>query len=125
MKIYYQRINLDNPLIYPNKPESRLTYLIELNLPWLVISHDYYHDGPQFIVSDGSVATKRLESRESANLNIRLRWQVWRLQMSLAYTIRNIFSDQPVLGEQLGPSSGLPFQYYESHRKIITFKVSL
>ncbi|UCD37313.1 MAG: TonB-dependent receptor [Fidelibacterota bacterium] len=121
----YQHINLDDPLVFPNKPESRLTYIIEFDLPWLVIGYDYYRDGPQFILYNGFIAAQQLESRESANLNVRLRWQIWRFHMSLAYTVRNIFSDEPVLVDQMASTAGLPFQYYESHRKIITFKVSL
>ena len=124
-QLAYQRINLDDPLIFPNKPESRISYLMELQLPLLVIAFDYYKDGPQFILSNGFVDAQRVESRESANLNVMLRWGVWRLQMSIACTIRNLFSDLPVLADSPGYDANFPFQYYESHRKILTFRISL
>lgn len=124
-QLAYQRINLDDPLIFPNKPESRISYLMELQLPLLVIAFDYYKDGPQFILSNGFVDAQRVESRESANLNVMLRRRVWRLQISIAYTIRNLFSDLPVLANSPGYDTNFPFQYYESHRKILTFRISL
>ncbi|MFB0515176.1 MAG: TonB-dependent receptor, partial [Candidatus Neomarinimicrobiota bacterium] len=121
----YQSINLNDPLIFPNKPQFRMTYLMEFRLPWLVVGYDFYRDGPQFILYDGFVIAERIERRESANLNIILRWKVRRLQMSLAFTVRNLFSDLPVRADPLQNDAYSPFQYYESHRKIITFRVSL
>jgi outer membrane receptor protein involved in Fe transport len=121
----YQHINLDDPIIYPNKPESRLAYQVELRLPWVVVSYDFYRDGPQFILYNGIVAAQQIESRESANLNVIFRWAIRRLKMSLAYTVRNLFSEDPVVADPKVHSSGFPFQYYESHRRILTFRISL
>ena len=124
-RIAYQHLNLDNPLIHPNKPESRLTYLFEINLPWLVLAYDYYRDGPQFILLNGFVGSQLVTGRESSNLNASLRYHIGRVQLSLSYTIRNLFSDEPVPAQDLATDSIAPFQYYESHRRIITFRIKL
>lgn len=121
----YQRINLNDPLIFPNKPEFRMTYLVEFSLPWLVVGYDFYRDGPQFILYNGFVIAESFERRENANLNIMLRWEVRRLQMSLAFTVRNLFSDLPARADPMQNNASFPYQYYESHRRIITFRVSL
>lgn len=124
-QVAYQHLNLDNPLIHPNKPESRLTYLFEINLPWLVLAYDYYRDGPQFILFNGFVGSQMVTGREASNLNVSLRYRIRRVQLSLSYTIRNLFSDEPVLAQGLPENSNTPFQYYESHRRIITFRIKL
>ncbi|MCK4578342.1 MAG: TonB-dependent receptor, partial [Candidatus Marinimicrobia bacterium] len=36
----YQMISVDDPRVYPNKPEYRLSAQLELRYPWLVISYD-------------------------------------------------------------------------------------
>ena len=124
-RVAYQHLNLDNPLIHPNKPESRLTYLFEINLPWLVLAYDYYRDGPQFILLNGFVGSQMVAGRESSNLNASLRYRFGRVRLSLSYTIRNLFSDQPVPAQELQSENITPFQYYETHRRIITFRIKL
>ncbi|MCH7520777.1 MAG: TonB-dependent receptor plug domain-containing protein [Candidatus Marinimicrobia bacterium] len=124
-QIAYQRLNLDNPLVFPNKPESRFSYQLQLNIPWLVVGYDYYRDGPQFILFNGFVGAQSLTSRESANLNIMLRWKIKRAQLSLRYIVRNLFSDRPAVPNRSQDLGGVPFQYFEAHREIITLRVQL
>ena len=121
----YQRINLDNPFIFPNKPEARLAYQVELRLGWISGVFDYHRDGPQFVVFNGLATPLQLERRESANLNLILRRQLWHAKVSVAYTIRNLFSDLPVLRGDPAEEGLPPPQYYESHRQIISLRVSL
>ena len=124
-QIAYQRINLDDPLVFPNKPESRFSYQLQLDVPWLVIGYDYYRDGPQFVLFDGFVGATTLTARESANLNVMLRWKTRRAQLSVRFIVRNIFSDRPALPNQSQDFGGVPFQYFEAHREIITLRVQL
>ena len=121
----YQRIHMDDPQVFPNKPESRMTYRAELRFPWLTVAYDFYRDGPQVILVNGFVISQQINQRESANLNVILRLRLWRAKMSLAYTVRNLFSQQPAVGDQSGYTAFLPFQYYEAYRQILTFRVSL
>ena len=64
----YLRIKLDDPFVFPNKPEYRLTYQVELSYPWLSVLFDFYRDGPQFVLFNGILAASRIEERQSANL---------------------------------------------------------
>ena len=124
-QIAYQRLNLDNPLVFPNRPESRFSYQLQLDIPWLVVGYDYYRDGPQFILFNGFVGAQSLTSRESANLNIMLRWKIRRAQLSLRYIVRNLFSDRPAVPNRSQDLGGVPFQYFEAHREIISLRVQL
>ncbi len=121
----YLHINLDDPLVFPNKPEYRLTYQFELSYPWLSVLFDFYRDGPQFVLFNSVLTASQIKERQSANLNIVLRRRLWRANLSLAYSVRNIFSDEPVFADPSVGATGLPFQYFEVHRRILTLRIRL
>ncbi len=123
-QVGFQRLKVDDPRVYPNKPEYRISSQVELQFPWIVVGYDYYKDGPQFVLVNGLLSSETIE-RESSNVNILLRWKLWKTRMSLGYTIRNIFKDEPSVHADAVSQSGQPFEYYETHRRILTFRVRI
>jgi outer membrane receptor protein involved in Fe transport len=119
----YQKINLDNPIIFPNKPESRFTMHAEAGYKWLFLGYDQFREGTQFIVYNGFVG-QSFQGRESANLTMILRWKLWKLKTSLHYVIYNLYSDEPVLADP-EQHSITPFEYFGVHREILSLKIEL
>lgn len=123
MQIGYQKINLDNPLIYPNKPESRFTFHADLGYKWFFLGYDHFIDGKKFIVYNGFVGNT-YQGQETANLTLILRKKIWKVNASLHYVIHNLYSTEPVLANP-DIHSITPFDFFDIHRKIITLKLSL
>jgi outer membrane cobalamin receptor len=119
----YQKIKLDNPIIFPNKPESRFTLHAEAGYKWLFLGYDQFREGTQFIVYNGFVG-QSFQGRESANLTMILRWKLWKVKTSLHYVIYNLYSDEPVLANP-EKHSITPFEYFGVHREILSLKFEL
>lgn len=121
----YQKIYLNNPFIFPNKPESRLVYLVKIIHPRFLITLNYYSDGPQFVVIEGLSAPQRVERRNSVNLNLLYKWRLKSTNMSLSLSVRNLFSQKPVFADPATTVFGSHFDYYEAHRELLTFRIAL
>jgi len=122
-QIGYQKINLDNPLIYPNKPESRFTLHTDLSYKWFYLGYDHLIDGKKFVVYNGFVGNT-YQGQETANLTIIIRKKIWKVNASLHYVIHNLYSTEPVLANP-DIHSITPYDFFDIHREIITLKISL
>ncbi len=119
----YQKLNIDNPIIFPNKPKSRFTLHAEIGYKWIFLGYDQFNEGFQFIVHNGFIG-QSYRGRESANLTMILRWKLWKLKTSLHYVIYNIYSDEPVLADA-EIHALTPFEYFGVHREILSLKFEL
>ncbi|MEE9465914.1 MAG: TonB-dependent receptor [Candidatus Neomarinimicrobiota bacterium] len=119
----YQHVSLSDPLVFPNKPEYRLLFQADVQIPWLILRFDYQKEGPQYIIVNGWLATNNA-SRESANLSMTLRGKLWRFNWSVAYTVRNLFNEDPPKTDSID-NLAVPFQYYDAHRELITVRIGL
>jgi len=122
-QIGYQKINLDNPLIYPNKPESRFTVHADLSYKWFYLGYDHLIDGKKFVVYNGFVGNT-YQGQETANLTIILRQKIWKINTSLHYVIHNLYSTEPVIANP-DIHSITPYDFFDVHREIITLKISI
>ena len=123
IQVGYQNIDIDNPLIYPNKPESRLTFHADLDYKWFFLGYDHLIDGKKFVVYNGFVGNT-YQGQETANLTLILRKKIWKVNTSLHYVIHNLYSTEPVLANP-DIHSITPFDFFDIHREIITLKFSL
>ncbi|MFQ6673950.1 MAG: TonB-dependent receptor domain-containing protein, partial [Fidelibacterota bacterium] len=114
-------LNLENPLIFPNKPTSRSVVTADLNFGWLVLSYDYFKEGEQFVL--GASYGGLIEPRSNGNVNLTLQKKFFGVNVSLAYTIRNILSGDE--GELESDSNILLFNYFNQYREIVTLRVNL
>ncbi|UCH09511.1 MAG: TonB-dependent receptor plug domain-containing protein [Fidelibacterota bacterium] len=119
----YQWISLSDPMLFPNKSQYRLIYQIDFKLPWLIVQYDYLREGPQYVVVNGWPATN-LDKRQNANLNLTLRWQIWRLKITLAFTIWNLYNDDLPYADPT-ENVAVPFAYYEVRRELVMLKLDL
>ncbi len=122
-QIGYQKINLDNPLIYPNKPESRFTFHGDIGYKWFFLGYDHLIDGKKFVVYNGFVGNT-YQGQETANLTLIFRKKVWKVDASLHYVIHNLYSTEPVFADP-DIHSITPYDFFDVHREIITLKISL
>ena len=122
-QIGYQKINLDNPLIYPNKPESRFTFHADLGYKWFYLGYDHLIDGKKFVVYNGFVGNT-YQGQETANLTLILRKKIWKVNTSLHYAIHNLYSTEPVLANP-EIHNITPYDFFDVHREIITLKLSI
>ena len=122
-QIGYQKINLDNPLIYPNKPESRFTFHGDIGYKWFFLGYDHLIDGKKFVVYNGFVGNT-YQGQETANLTLIFRKKIWKVDASLHYVIHNLYSTEPVFANP-DIHSITPYDFFDVHREIITLKVSL
>ncbi len=119
----YQNLDIDNPIVFPNKPKSRLTFHGEFKYNWLSFSYDYFREGEKFVLYNGFVGRSYL-GYESANLSIILRFKIWKVKTSLHYVIHNLFSNEPVLAAS-DQSYLTPFNFFDIHREILSLKLEL
>ena len=119
----YQKINVGNPVIFPNKPSSRFTAHAELGYKFLSLGYDYFKEGSQFIVYNGFVGNS-LEGRENTNISLIFRHKIWKAHFSLNYVIHNVYSNIPVIAD---PDVNYlsPFNFLDAHRQILTLKIKL
>jgi len=123
LQIGYQKINLDNPLIYPNKPESRFTIHADLGYKWFYLGYDHLIDGKKFVVYNGFVGNT-YQGQETANLTLIIRKKIWKVNTSLHYAIHNLYSTEPVIANP-DIHNITPYDFFDVHREIITFKLSI
>jgi len=121
-QIGYQKINLDNPLIYPNKPESRFTFHGDIGYKWFFLGYDHFIDGKKFVVYNGFVGNT-YQGQETANLTLIFRKKLWKVNASLHYVIHNLYSTEPVFADP-DVHSITPYDFFDIHREIITLKIS-
>lgn len=115
------KLNFENPLIFPEKPEFRYVLAVDWNMNWLVISYDYFKEGERFVIGKGFA--RLIEPRENGNLNITLQKQIRGFNLSLSYTIRNLLSRKDKSSDS--DFDILFFNYYNQFRQIVTFRISL
>ncbi|MEE9573725.1 MAG: hypothetical protein V3W20_11800, partial [Candidatus Neomarinimicrobiota bacterium] len=123
IKSGYQNLNIDNPIVFPNKPKSRLTFHGELKYNWFSFNYDYFREGEKFVLYNGFVGRSYV-GYESTNFSIILRFKIWNVKTSLHYIIHNLYSNEPVLAN----SDRLylaPFNFFDVHREILSFKLEL
>ena len=119
----YQSLDIDNPIIFPNKPKSRLTFHGEFKYNWFSFGYDYFKEGEKFVLYNGFVGRSYF-GHESTNLSIILRFNIWKVKTSLHYVIHNIFSNEPVLADS-DQSYLTPFNFFDIHREILSLKLEL
>ena len=119
----YQKLNIDNPVVFPNKPSSKFTVNAEFGNKIFSLGYDFFREGSQFIVYNGFVGNA-LESRKNTNISLIIKKRIWRADLSLQYVIHNVYSENPVIADpEINYLS--PFNFFDVHRQILTLKIQL
>jgi len=116
-------LNVENLLVFPNRPGYRYVLTGELYLDWLSISYDHVFEGKQYYFVPG-IGEGIQEPREKANLNLALHQKWLGVNWTLSYTWRNLLiAEESDLSFEESLSRG--FNYFEKYREIITLKMDI
>lgn len=122
-RVSHQHINIDNPIIFPNKPKYRTTIHGSFNLNWFNLSYDHFFEGEQYVLYNGVVGTS-VEKQEIANLSATLKFNVWKAKIYINYVIHNLFSSEPALADSETYYLN-PYNFFDVHREIISLRLEL
>ena len=115
----FTRIFPSDNAVFPNKPGSMMNLRIDLRKSWYHINLSHVYLGKQDYLR-GGLSLQALDPQNSTNITVSVHKQIWLFNLSCSYAIRNLFSNESTVVQ---PDSG-PFNYYESHRELLTFKLS-
>lgn len=109
--------------IFPNKPSTTGSIIVDINKNWFHLNLSHIYNGPQYYIR-GGVGIEQLQKQKNTNLTTSIDWRFWIFDATLSYTIRNIFSDETTV-VTAGSQSGDIFNYYDAHRQLLNFKLTL
>ena len=84
------------------------------------ISHIF--EGPKMI-HKGRLVLFQSENQNNTNMTISLLKKIWKFDIGISYTIRNVFSSKSAIVNYSNWSAADPFNYYDAHRKLISLKI--
>jgi len=119
----YTRVQPSDREIFPNKPGTTGSVVFDLTKDWFHLNISHLFNGPQNYLR-GGVSIEQLQSQKNTNLTVSASKSFWYFDATLSYTIRNIFSDEVTI-LTAGTQTGDIFNYYDAHRKLINFKITL
>ncbi len=116
-------LDVENIIVFPNRPGYRYILTGEYNLDWLSISYDHVFEGEQYYFVPG-IGEGLQDPHEKANLNLSLHRKLLGVNWTVSYTWRNLLTeDKSDLSFEESLSRG--FNYFEKYREIITIKVDI
>ncbi len=111
-------------LVFPDKPSRRGNIIMDYSRGIFHLNLSHIYEGPQQYVRGGVILNQDM-GFSNTNVTLTVRKQVWLLDLSLSYAIRNLFSNtSPVVNAgNIAPDGS--FNYYDAHRQLLSFKVTL
>ncbi len=116
-------MNFSNLNVFPNKPQSLAAASINWRRGILNINISHIFEGPKMI-HKGGVVFYQSENLNNTNMTISLLKTIWKFDIGLTYTVRNVLSTQNTTVNYSNWSAADPFNYYDSHRKLLSLKIS-
>lgn len=109
--------------VFPNKPSTTGSIIFDFRKNWFSLNVSHIFNGPQYYLQ-GSVNIGQLKEQKNTNLTLAIQKQFWYFDVTLSYTVRNIFSDEVTI-LTAGTQTNDIFNYYDAHRQLINLKISL
>lgn len=116
-------LSFSNKEVFPNKPNPVTHFTLDW---WKEIFHlniSYIYEGPQLLQRAGT-DIRQYSSRRNTNLTLSLIKTIWKFDVILSYTVRNLFSNKVTFVDFAHYSTD-PFNYYEAHRSLLSIKIVL
>ena len=117
------RINPSDQEIFPNKPSTTGSIVLDITKDWFYLNFSHIFNGPQYYMH-GGVSFDQLKKQQNTNVTISATANIWLFETTFSYAIRNIFSDEVTI-LTAGTQSGDIFNYYDAHRELFNIKISL
>lgn len=111
-------------LVFPDKPGSLGNVIVDLNKDIFHLNLSYLFRGPQKYIR-GGVLLDQQKSFSNTNLALSVHKRFWKLNFSLSWAVRNLFSETSVVVDANNISQDGSFNYYDAYRQLLTFKMSL
>ncbi|NOZ75256.1 MAG: TonB-dependent receptor [FCB group bacterium] len=118
----YTRIYPSSASVFPGKPSAQTQVTVNIGRSWFRTNLSYIWQGPQHYL-EGGVSLTELESQSNMNATVTLTKQIYFLDVSLNYTVRNIFSTATATLASEQYTSGDIFNYYDRHRRLISITI--
>ncbi len=110
--------------VFKDKPSSRSNIILDFHKGWAHVNLSYIKQGPQMNVRSGVILIQD-KSTSNTNVTLSVAKRFWLMDFTLSYTIRNLFSNIPVIVNANNISPDGSFNYYDAHRRLLSLKISL
>ncbi|MBT3828370.1 MAG: TonB-dependent receptor [Candidatus Marinimicrobia bacterium] len=109
--------------VFPNKPSLQGNVMMDVRWRKFRLNMSYMYQGRQSYLIRG-IDLQKIDSHRNTNITLSYQRHVWPVDLTVSYTVRNLFSDKVSLVNTAHPDY-VNFNYYDAHRSILSFKVSL
>ncbi len=116
-------VGVSNKEAFPNKPSIIGRFILDWRKRIFHLNLSHLYEGPQ-VYQKGGVEIRQYDNRKNTNLTLTLTESIWLFDVSVSYSIRNLFSNQ-VTFVDFAHYSNDPFNYYEAHRTLFSLKLTL
>ncbi len=116
-------MNFSNLNVFPNKPQSLAAASINWRRGILDLNIGHIFEGPKMI-HKGREVFYQSENLNNTNMTVSLLKTIWKFDIGITYTVRNVFSSQNTTVNYSNWSAADPFNYYDSHRRLLSLKIS-
>ncbi|MDP7526677.1 MAG: TonB-dependent receptor [Candidatus Marinimicrobia bacterium] len=116
-------VGVSNKEAFPNKPSAIGRFILDWRKGVFHLNLSHIYEGPQ-VYQRGGVEIRQYDNRKNTNLTLTLTESIWLFDVSVSYSIRNLFSNQ-ITFVDFAHYSNDPFHYYEAHRTLFSLKLTL
>ncbi|HJL78172.1 MAG TPA: TonB-dependent receptor [Candidatus Marinimicrobia bacterium] len=116
-------VGVSNKEAFPNKPSAIGRFILDWRKGVFHLNLSHIYEGPQ-VYQRGGVEIRQYDNRKNTNLTLTLTESIWLFDVSVSYSIRNLFSNQ-ITFVDFAHYSNDPFRYYEAHRTLFSLKLTL
>ena len=110
--------------VFPDKPSTRSNIIADYHKGWIHINLSHIKRGPQKYMRSG-VFLVQDKSISNTNVTLSVAKRFWIMDLTLSYTVRNLFSNTSVIVDANNISPDGSFNYYDAHRKLLSLKIKL
>ena len=110
--------------VFPDKPSSRSNFIADYRKGWVHINLSHIKQGPQKYMRSG-VLLNQDEAISNTNATLSLNKRFWLIDFTISYAVRNLFSNTAVIVDANNISPDGSFNYYDAHRRLLSFKINL
>lgn len=109
--------------VFPNKPTLQGNVIIDVRWKAIRLNMSYLYQGRQSYLLRG-IDLQKIDSHRNTNATLSYHRRFWLMDLTVSYTVRNLFSDKVALVNTAHPDYE-NFNYYDAHRALLSLKLSL
>lgn len=110
--------------VFPDKPSTRSNIIADYHKGWIHINLSHIKQGPQKYMR-GGVLLNQDKAISNTNVTLSVAKRFWLADLTLSFTVRNLFSNTSVIVDANNISPDGSFNYYDAHRRLLSLKIKL